>query len=131
MQKCIKRYKGRKNVQIFHDISNLLWTFQVSYTCHQVAILVYKTLIKSACIISTLHGNETVIIWGLNIKGNLILTYQGTLKSNRITLTIDVTCLKRIISNKLNQMFSFNCDPSRCIKRLSCNFILKSLVPLA
>ena len=24
-----------------------------------------------------------------------------------------------------------NYDPSRCIKRLSCNFILKSLVPLA
>ena len=42
-QKFIKRYMVRTNMQIFHDMSNLLTTFQMS---HQVTILAYKILIK-------------------------------------------------------------------------------------
>ena len=42
----IKRYKVRKNTQIFYNISNFLTMFQMSYICNQVAILAYKVLIK-------------------------------------------------------------------------------------
>ena len=42
----IKRYKVRKNTQIFYNISNFLKMFQMSYICNQVAILAYKVLIK-------------------------------------------------------------------------------------
>ena len=110
-------------MQTFYDISNLLTTFQMSYICHQVAILAYKILIKNICIISTPYGNKTIIIWWLNMYINLIITYQGALKSNTMTRSYNI---KGADSDVL-----FNCGSSQCIKRLSCNFILKSLVPLA
>ena len=43
----MKRYKVRKNRQIFYHISNLLMTFQMPYIYHQVAIPAYKILIKN------------------------------------------------------------------------------------
>ena len=50
----IKRYKVRKNMQIFYDISNLLTTFQMSYIYHQVTILAYAIFdFENTCAIYT------------------------------------------------------------------------------
>ena len=47
-------------MQIFHDMSNLLTIFQMSYIYHQVTIMAYKILIKNICIINTPYGNKNI-----------------------------------------------------------------------
>ena len=57
----IKRYKVRKNMEIFCDILSLL-TFQMSYIHHRVTILAYKVLIRNISTVNTPYGDNTVII---------------------------------------------------------------------
>ena len=49
-------------MQIFHDMSNLLTIFQISYIYHQVTILAYKILIKKHVLSIHHTGIKTFMI---------------------------------------------------------------------
>ena len=98
---------------------------------HQVVILAYKTLIKNICIINTPYGNKAIIISRLNMQINLIISYQGALKSNIMTRSYKYDMSWENNIKEADSDVLLDCGPSRCIKILSCSFILKPLVLLA
>ena len=105
----------------------------MSYIYHQVTILAYKILIKNICIINIPYENKTIIISCKYIDKyiNLTIHYQHGLKSNTMTQSYKYDTSYKSNINWTDLDVLFNCCLSRCIKRVSCHFILKSLVPSA
>ena len=63
----------------------------------------------------------------VNMLISLIITYQGAMKNNTMTQRhrYDTSWENNI--EGADSYVLFNCGPSRCIKRLSCNLILNSV----